>query len=162
MKPMPVPETATPSMPLELIQQDPQMIFDHVARHLFTQGAPCVENRSYCEKGLCLLQDPLTGRSCALGSLLTPQDIERLKSKCGWDDHQWRYFGAPGIAYVTNDTPLLHWAVANQPLLHCLQRAHDIMESWESTATMRKRLRAVAEKRQLDPGVLDTLRFADR
>lgn len=107
-----------------------QAVFDQVARHLLTQGQPCMD----LSGAICLYRNN-TGRQCAAGCLIGPDEYSAEFENVTWDDLALR-----------RNVPRKHLDLIAQ-----LQETHDqyLPKYW------RVRLREVAGMFRLSPAVVD-------
>ena len=107
-----------------------QAVYDQVVRHLLTQGQPCMDP----SEAICMYRND-TGRQCAAGCLIGPDEYSAEFESVKWDDLALR-----------GNVPREHMDLILQ-----LQETHDQYppKYW------RVRLREVAGMFGLTPAVLD-------
>lgn len=113
-----------------------QQVFDHVARHLITQGGPAVD-----DNGTCMYRDP-DGLQCAAGCLIGDDEYDR-------EDMEFKTWSQ---LVKLDQVPTTHFA-----LITALQSAHDLAatsyRAWRDAIVTR--LCDVAASHGLDPAVID-------
>lgn len=130
-----------------------QEIFDRVSTHLFAQGHRSVDHSG--QGIICLYRGP-GGAQCAMGCLI-PDDVYEVAMECQLAQEVIRYYS--GLSHLA----------PYETLVRELQLVHDGDhemgdEFFDSTATAKLMLTAVAEDFGLSSDILDTLdtlRFAD-
>ena len=131
----------------------PQEIFDTVARHLFAQGT-----RAHDEiTDQCRYRGP-GGTKCAVGCLIPDEAYDSEME--GWSVDQV-------VADYGNNSDDLNpsfpaWLEDNLGLLSCLQLVHDRKEAWYSEDTLRSALATVAQRCNLNDGVLIGLKWGSK
>lgn len=126
-----------------------QEIFDTVAKHLFAQGKPALD-----DYGACVYRGE-NGMRCAVGCLITDEEYSL------------------DMEYKSAKTVVRDWGIeAIHPgsfdLAESLQKVHDYEKDddgytpWNDTGTMRNALRNVAVEYGLNYSILDTLSFSGR
>jgi hypothetical protein len=107
-----------------------QAVYDQVARHLLTQGQPCTD----LSGAICLYRND-TGRQCAAGCLIGPDEYSAEFENVGWDALSLR-----------GNVPRAHLDLIDQ-----LQGTHDTYKPRRWPV----RLREVAAMFRLSPAVVD-------
>jgi hypothetical protein len=128
----------------------PQEIFDTVATHLFTQGERAGifvdEDDDSGPEFECRYRTP-HGAKCAVGVLLPDEVYDPAMEGCS----------VLGICDSSFQVP--SWIASTPNLLRDLQQVHDEPLSWYNDKSMLDDLRIVAERYDLDVGVLTNLSF---
>lgn len=126
-----------------------QQTFETVARHLFAQGKRSM--RPAPDEGTCAYRGE-DGCKCAIGVLI-PDDqyTEGME-----------YNTVFGLEVYWSQMP--EWMRSREGILLAkrLQEAHDQTAGWDTTETLRAKLRAIAFDYKLDAAFLDTLSLKDR
>lgn len=153
---------------------DNQEVFNTVARHLFTQGERAVglNEAGYekvCKENLAEGYTPPNkedfmqcqyrtseGLKCAIGCLI-PDELYRPNMETRGIYSLLDSF--PGVAERLDIDMVNHSHRTSCNLLADLQSVHDNINSWHDTLTMRQRLADVAQKFELDPAILNELKF---
>lgn len=131
----------------------PQEIFDTVARHLFEQGTQAYNDN--IEQ--CRYRGP-GGTKCAVGCLIPDEAYDPEME--GWSvDYVVVAHG--GNADDPNPS-FPAWLGDNLGLLSGLQDVHDLKESWDSEDTLRSALATVAQRCNLNDGVLIGLKWGSK
>lgn len=132
-----------------LAQATEQEIFNHVARHLITQGVVSRDRVT----DMCTYRDDF-GNRCAAGCLIADEEYDASMETLAW--HQLVSLGR---------VPKEH-----QTLIGQLQQIHDgfddeeevrTQEPGEAVHSWRRELRRMAEEYDFDTLVLDTTRHAE-
>jgi hypothetical protein len=128
----------------------PQEIFDTVATHLFTQGERAGifvdEDDDSGPEFKCQYRTP-HGAKCAVGVLL-PDEVY---------DPAMEGSSVLGICEAGFQVP--SWIASTPNLLRDLQQVHDEPLSWYNDKSMLDDLRIIADRYDLDAGVLTNLSF---
>lgn len=123
-----------------------QVIFDKVVRHLFTQGQQSI---GYDEEApVCLYRGP-NGMMCAVGALI-PDEVYKPSMENIW------------VGRLIDKEPQLAHLKPHWKLLSALQDAHDDVENWQWTSTMRTVLHDIGHVFGLDHSLVDTLSLPGR
>lgn len=138
-----------------------QEIFNTVATHLFNQGRPAArimrDKDGKEHAGACLYRTD-DGLKCAVGVMI-PDDIYRISMENR---------SVKGILESSSfNLPVSIFNDQNIALLQALQLLHDNYtedesDTWGSTDRMKAAFASLAFQFNLNPSVLDNLKFSDR
>lgn len=119
-----------------------QSAFDIIARHLFKQG-----EQSTSTSDSCMYRDP-KGLMCAVGVLIPDSLYHKNMDMNG--------YGGIRVQFIIINHPDLgeFFKGIDIELLEDLQLQHDEPSSWQSSDEMRKGLKIIAKRFNLDPTVL--------
>lgn len=143
---------------------DAQEVFNRVAKHLFEQGERCST-----PDGACMYRLDNTAacpKRCAIGALIPDE-----KYSPTMESHVISaFYQASSNDVFVEDKLILRELFENVffgdedkkiRFLSALQSSHDMLCSWSSTASMKKRLAGIAKSYQLDASILYGLSFTD-